>query len=340
MTKPGWRGDVGLEQWLLDDAHAFDFLSAVRLLEMRSRHADVNPGVRLEPVRFHASFRLDFPPSDILDLTIPDDESTPQMTVSFLSLGGIDGPLPAAFSEEILARLSRRDTAVAAFLDIFHHRLVWQLYRIRKAHSAALATDAPDRTETARHLFSLTGIGLPSLAQQLSEPASLLRYAGLLATHPRSAAGLVVMLSDYFDVPMEIEQFAGEWFPIDESQTTRIGANGQNNVLGRSAAIGTRVWVQDAGVRLRIGPLERDEFARFLPGGRDHATLAELIRLYAGPDLHVGVHLVMAREGVSQATLGRTRIGWNSWIGAANADRPDDQVHVQLLPAPHVEGGA
>ena len=40
-------------------------------------------------------------------------------------------------------------------------------------------------------------------------------YAGLLAQWPRSASALRQVLTDYFDVPVEIEQFAGGWFRLD-----------------------------------------------------------------------------------------------------------------------------
>ena len=92
------------------------------------------------------------------------------MTVALFGTGGVDGPLPTSFTEEILERLSRQDTAAAAFLDIFHHRLVSLLYRIHKVHRAALVTVSPERTPSARYLYSLMGLGLTSLTTQLTRP--------------------------------------------------------------------------------------------------------------------------------------------------------------------------
>ena len=43
MPATGWRGDRSLEQWLFDEPYAFEFLQAVRLLEMRFQ-ASAPPG--------------------------------------------------------------------------------------------------------------------------------------------------------------------------------------------------------------------------------------------------------------------------------------------------------
>jgi type VI secretion system protein ImpH len=337
MSTSGWRGSKGLEQSLLDEAYAFEFYQAVRLLELRSRAQESNGNAHgpmpADPVRFRASFDLGFPAGEIRDLHLDSgDGAIPEMTVSFFGVGGVNGPLPSSFTEEILERLARQDTAATHFLDIFHHRLLSLLYRIRKTHRAALATDAPEDTGTARYLFSLMGVGLDSLSAQLSSPAALLRYAGLLAAHPRSATGLVGMLSDYFGVPIAIDQFVGAWCDLEPDQTTRIGATGQNRALGSSASIGTRAWLQDAGIRLRIGPLKREAFSRFLPGGRDYDALAELIRFYAGPDMHVTVLLVVRPEHVAGTRLGVSRVGWTSWLQTKSAAVPDEQVLVRIAP--------
>src|SRR5262245_34879361 len=143
MPGPEWRGDRGLERILFEEPQSFDFLQAVRLLELRSRHL-ASAGEAADPVRFRASFDLNFPASAILALRqSSSDSAPPDMTVGFFGTGGVDGPLPTSFSEEILGRLSRQDNAVAAFLDIFHHRLMWLLYRIHKASRSALVTTPP-----------------------------------------------------------------------------------------------------------------------------------------------------------------------------------------------------
>ena len=285
-TVTGWHGERSVADELVEEPYRFEFLQAVRLLEQWFEASRLRTGAAVrDPVRFRASFNLSFPASEISALTAATAEQPPVLTVTFFGVGGIGGPLPTSFSEDILDRLSHRDTAAAAFLDIFHNRLLTLLYRIHKAHRPAMATAPPDRTATARHLYSLFGLGMGSLARQFRAPGDLLRYAGLLAAQPRSAAGLATLVEDYFGVPVHLQQFAGAWVELEPAHTTTLGATGRNNALGRTTVVGTRAWIQDAGIRLRLGPLDHAQFAGFLPGGWAHRRLAELVALYAGPDL-------------------------------------------------------
>src|SRR5687767_1879157 len=107
-----WKGERSLDEWLFGEPYAFDFFQAVHLLEMRMRGTS-SPGGELpsEAVRFRASMSLDFAPSDIRELSAPRSDAVPEMTVAFLSTGGTAGPLPTSFSEEILERSTRGDTA-------------------------------------------------------------------------------------------------------------------------------------------------------------------------------------------------------------------------------------
>jgi len=340
----GWRSDRSVDDWLFAEPYEFDFLQAVRLLEMR---ADAERASTLDDaappddaVRFRTSFNLSFAPSEVQQLVKSGNGAAPEMTVPMFGTGGVDGPMPMSFSEDILERIGKGDAAAAAFLDIFHHRLLTLLYRIHKVHRTALVTVSPDRTPFARYVLSLIGLGLPPLSSQLAAPASLLRYGGLLATRPRSAVGLATLVSDYFHVRADVQQFVGEWFQLEPEHCTRIGVTGRNQALGRTAVVGTRAWIQDAGIQLRLGPLDAAQFGSFLPGGDAHAALAELVSFYAGDDLRVAIQLVVRPEDVSQARLGQARIGWTGWLQTMHRALPDEQVHVRLTAGDRSERGA
>jgi type VI secretion system protein ImpH len=186
----------------------------------------------------------------------------------------------------------------------------------------------PERTATARHLLSLVGVGLDSLAEQLPHPEALLRYAGLLAGRRRSAAGLAALLSDYFQTPVQVRQFVGAFAGLEPDQWTTIGTPGCHNALGRTATIGQQAWIQDAGVELRIGPLSALRFEEFRPGGAAHAAACELTRLYAGSLLQVSLHLVLAASEAER--FERSHLGWTARLAALPQVDEDDQVHLRL----------
>ena len=80
--------------------------------------------------------------------------------------------------------------------------------------------------------------------------------------------------------------------------------------------------------RVQLGPLDRQAFDRFMPGGDDLVRLGQLVRTYAGPEFDFDVQLILRRQDVPQSQLGGdSRLGWNSWmISDAPQHDADDAV--------------
>ncbi|HEV2146626.1 MAG TPA: type VI secretion system baseplate subunit TssG [Longimicrobiaceae bacterium] len=322
VAAAGRRADRPVRDLLFEEEYRFDFYQAVRLLELLS--PDAGPvGEGTEPenevVRFRSATGLGFPSSDVVRVGSSDDGDGPwAMTVSFLGLAGGLSPLPRSVTELLLKRAARGDTALRDFLDIFNHRLVSLMYRVRKKHRLALATVSPERTELAGHLYALMGLGTPELRGRLGvEDRSLLEYAGLFAQRPRSMVGLEQLLTDYFGVPVKGEQFRGRWLELEEDQRTRIGRLGENNALGEGAVLGSRVWDQQGSFELCVGPLTLEQLRDFLPTGTAFRPLNELTRFYVGTELDFTIRLVLQTPEVPWSRLGAagtTRLGQTSWL--------------------------
>lgn len=334
MAAEGGRKNNPVSEWLYAEGPRFDFFQAVRLLELaHPPEASVGAGVEpsKEAVRFRSAVRLDFPADDIASVTppecplghaacsLPPERHLPVMSVNFMGLAGEHGPLPKPFTELILGRVWRKDTALRDFLDIFNHRLVSLLYRIRKLHRFGLDARPPGEERLAGYVYAALGLGTPALRDQIHD-RPLLHYAGLLAQQPRSMVGLERMLSDYFGVGVEGEQFKGRWVPLERGQWTSIGRRGRNNRLGEDAVVGTRVWDQQGAFELRLGPLTLEQLRDFLPVGWGFGPLCELVRFYAGDDLDYSFRLVLAAGEARETRLGKAggaRLGWTSWLGPA-----------------------
>jgi type VI secretion system protein ImpH len=312
-----------------------------------------------ETVRFRARLSLDFPPSAIYEVKKPTPElPMPAMTVAFMGLTGPSGVLPRHYTE-LLWHLEREAKgrekhALRDWLDLFNHRLIslfyraWDKYRFYRAFERGeFAKQQPDAFTLA--LFSLMGLGLPALRNRLRivgrdvsptgnlarhqapaqlgriEDLSLLRYSGFFAHRPHNAVSLEAMLCAYLKLPVEVIQFQGQWLRLERANCTALGGQQHNNAMGCNVIVGDRLWDVQSKIRIRLGPLTYRQFEAFLPDRspvperKALFLLAQLVRVYLGPELDVEFQLVLRKEEVPSCSLGPShggigsRLGWNTW---------------------------
>ena len=339
MASYGWRDRRSVEDALFTEGHRFSFVQAVRLLEeMRLRANRTAPAEGADPerevVRFRHAVRMDFPPSDVEDVTRPANGDGPvEMTVNVLGLAGALGPLPSAVSELIVERAFRKDTAFRDFLDIFNHRLVSLLYRARKKYRPALDPHGPDRGRVASVLQAFLGLATPNLLGRMELPdRALLPYTGLVVDKQRSTIGLVRLLEDYFEVAVLVVPFRGQWNEIENDDLTYIGPSGMNQVLGRSAVLAKRIWDEEASIEVQLGPLTLDQFVAFLPIGRSHHALVAAVRYYLRGELGFLFRLQIAAGEVPELRIGRAEgafLGWTTWLKTRPFAANDAQVRLR-----------
>ena len=331
---------------LFEAPYRFDFFQAVRVLQALrpagSPRAGDGAEPAEEPVRFRSHVALSFPSADVVSVAAGRGGGPPAMTVAFMGLAGVQGPMPRAFTEEVMHQARAGETASRDFLDLFNHRLLGLMYRARARHVPALEARGPEKSWLARYLFSLMGLGTPALERAAQAAAglrvprrALLGYAALLATQTRSAAGLERILGEHFGVDARVVPFTGGWVRLEEEDQTRIGATGQNRTLGRDVVLGGRVWDAQGAFAVRVGPLGLGQYTRFLPGRSAFRALCSLARFYAGIDLEFTVSLVLKADEVPPSRLGPragARLGWTSWLRT----RPcATDAEVRLNPAHH-----
>ena len=321
---------------LLREPFAFDFFQAVRLLErlLPGRTAVgqfAHP--ETEVARFGVHPSLAFPASQIQSMECP-DEGAAKMAVNFMGLTGPQGVLPNPFTSLIIERLRASDTSPRDFLDIFNHRVISLFYRAWRKYRFDVACEHGERDLFSRHLLSLVGLGTEGLRdRQAVSDDTLVYYAGLLAQRPRSAQALQQILADFFEVPVEIEQFAGAWYRLDPETQCRLSEGSiDSGELGLGAVVGDEVWDQQSKVRVVLGPLTLERYADFLPGGQSWEPLRSWVRFFSNDEWDFEVKLILEREQVPACTLGAEgssgpQLGWVSWVKSAPFRRdPDDTV--------------
>ena len=329
-------GPGPLERELRDDPSSFSFFQAVWLLE-RLRRDRSGVGLQMDPadevVRFSAQRSIAFPPSEIQSLEM-DGDGPARMVVNFMGLTGPQGVLPYHYTLLAVERARARDLALADFLDLFHHRILSLFYRAWKKHRFALA-DGEDRLR--EHLLDLVGMGLEGFREALPFPTNLLAfYAGLLSPQQRGAAALQQLLEDFFGVPVEIDQFVGAWHALPERDQCAVGEeNGPSTQLGLGAVVGDEIWDPQTRVRIRLGPLTREQYDRFLPTGKAFEDLRQLSRFFSNDQFEFEVQLVLARDQVPPFILGDESatpqpLGWSTWLGSAAFTRDADETVLTL----------
>lgn len=319
-----------LRRKLFEEPYRFEFFQALRLLETLEEQLSSSSRSH-DFAHLKSRVRLDFPASDIDSVSLDPKTKLPVVEANVLGLATVNGPLPHSLIEMVLERIVKKDYAGRDFLDIFNHRLLSIFYRIRKAHRVSLSAVSPQKTSFAQYLYATFGLGPESLKDRLDLPdRALLSYSGLLAKRPRSAAGLEVIVADYFGTKVSVTQLLGRWLDLEPAQQTQLGANGRNSVLGLNALIGKRVWDAQSAIEIQLGPLTLNRFASLLPQGQGFSRLRQLVKFYAGPGIQAKTRLVLSASEIPKAHIGQTILGRTSWLTTRAPVRNDSQACFHL----------
>lgn len=343
-------GDLGREallEILREEPFSMKFFQAVRLLERL--HPERMPvgyfvSPQQEVVRFSSRTSLSFPPSELYGYD--EVESRPnRMEVNFMGLTVIGGPLPHPYAEFLLERARAKDYAPGEFFDLFNHRFVSLFYRSWKRYrffigyelSRSRQDAAVEEDPLTSSLYSLLGLGTGGLRGRSAVPdESMLFYAGLLGRRVPTAQALKQLLSDFFDLPVELQEFTGSWNRLPPDDLTLL-ADGirMSERLGCGTVVGDAVWDQQSTVTIRIGPMPLSQYRSFLPGGLAAQQLESWLRLVGGGELDFAVRPVLAREEVPGIALTSDReamgqLGFASWLKRKPFARDADDALYRL----------
>lgn len=340
------RKNPAVIEQLLDDPNDIPFFQAVCLLERAAIFASAQSTGKVQPVglftpftseviRFQSNNSLGFPGGEVLRIDAPGPKQRKQfrVLVSFLGLTGSTGVLPFHYSEVLFQRLKLKDTALKEFFDLFNHRSVslffqaGMKYRLPATYERHQLTQSrSDRLDKPTHaLLSLIGLGTDHLVNQLTAPVeSMIYFAGLLSQQTRPASAAKQMLSHYFDVPVEIQEFVGQWQELIEDVRSRLPTSaqpkGQNARLGRSAILGGKGWFAQGKLRVVLGPLNAEQFRRFSPGTKNLASLNEMTKMYTGSQTDCEYVLRVARDDLPHRIQLNQKnpptIGWDTWLAS------------------------
>ena len=341
----------------------FRFFQAVRLLALSSEKTAGGRAAIPAPLRFGSSLSLALQPSDITEVTErcaprpqAEEESsekesdalsaTPNtealaMTVGFMGLTGPSGVLPVPYTELLIDRRNQfHDNAGHQFLDLFTHRAVSLFYQAWRKHRFYLPYEAGNTDGFSRNLLDIVGVGLRHLQQRLLASGNgipdrfLIHYAGLLSQKPISAVNIAALVRGYFAVDAEMEQFVGQWMQLPTHEQSAL--DGRPCYLGQNTFVGERLWDRQTKARIKLGPLNKEQFEQFMPGQPGLTALRELIQFCVGFTLDCDVLLILQRQDIPPPSLATTqtifpRLGYNLWLNSQPPHQDADDVSFTLL---------
>jgi len=325
MTHP-FHDPRDLIEELEQDAPAFSFFQAVRLLALTALHYGGRRRRKLPSnLRFRTLPSLSFPASELTryQAAEPDGPLNDEMTVAFMGLTGPGGALPVPYTEFVIERRQfYRDTGLHAFLDIFSHRAISLFYRAWRKYRPWLDVEDSDSSGLTGGLLDFAGVGLNSLRKGIGEGRTaqlaenlFIYYSGLLSQKPISAQAMGTVIKGFFGIPAQIEQFVGHWIEVPTDEQTQIDHTACG--LGKSFFVGTRIWDRQTRIRLHMGPMRWAEFEQLLPGSPGAKALESLVRFMVGHSLSCDVTLTLDKRDVPEARMDPSqplRAGCNLWL--------------------------
>lgn len=340
MAPAGRRSLPDLNDALRAAAGAYEFVQALRLLEDAAAGAGRKPLGQDEPPREEAAHltvthSLAFASSSVQSVS-GEPGARPEVATSFLGLTGAAGVLPQHYTEHVAARQADRDRALAAFLDLLHHRALSFYYRASRKYRAPLSHEHAwrwpgTRDPFQRTLAALVGRGAPSLDSfETLVDRAWLRCSGALARRSRTAAELEAILSDFLDLAVRVRPFVGRWLAIpDEARAalpTRATPPAMRQRLSDGVALGRRVWDVQSRVQIEVGPMNRARFLELRRDGELFRRLRAITRAFLDDALEFDIVLLLASGEGLQTPLGahgaaEARLGWTTFM-CADSKRP------------------
>ncbi|HEY2902242.1 MAG TPA: type VI secretion system baseplate subunit TssG, partial [Polyangia bacterium] len=316
--------------------HQFDFFQVLRRMEALHRDRPDRPRFGAaprpsdEPIRLGQEASLAFPPATLAALRAGKDGRPSRLAVNFFGLLGPNGPLPLHLTEYVRDRNNNAgDATMGRFLDVFHHRMLMLFYRAWATGEPTVGQDLPETNRFFTYVGAMAGLGLASFRGLDAMPdTAKLFYAATLSNQTKHADGLRGMIGEFFQMPTQIQQFVGDWLELPLSHRWRLGVAGSIGLLGLSSPLGAHTFAAQHKFRVVLGPLDREQFQRMLPGGSSLKRLNAMVRSYTGDQLRWDLKLILHDRVDEPWHLGRSRLSWTTWAGrpGRSGNRREDLI--------------
>ena len=274
-----------------------------------------------DPIRITQNLSLAFEGREIASVHSGASGQPPRLLQNVISLVGPAGPMPLNFAETVRERaFLQGDPVLSRFLDTLLHRVLSLYYRAWALNRIEVSADhAIEHDGILKAILAMMGLSWEHLQSQGTiDPRSVAVRLGELSRSCRGVSDLETQLRHYFEVPVKVEPFVPSVTPISKGGRWRLGRYSTDSTmrLGAGLPIGKTTVSLSNRFRVVIGPLTREDYARFLPEGESRARLEDWILLYVGTEIDWDLQILMESKSATGWCLGRGgRLRRDGWLG-------------------------
>lgn len=281
-------------------------------------------------VRIKSQLRFSSKYADVIQATgVKDKEIT--IYTNLPCVLGIDGTLPDNYTEKYVLYNRQSKGAIIDFFDIFNERIAQLQYKFSIQRDVKNAFYPVEKSLAGKLMQYLSGYA--SVRNFYRSVKAYLPLQTIISGHSlfwnsnRSAFGLKILLRDFFNLPIKVEEFRGKTLAVPVSNQTRIGTKlGKYNKLGYSAILDHKFYKVDDGITVTVEGLEYEQYLSFLPKTaiKDRpfsnlSKLKELIRMYVPADITVHIRILLKSGSVNGTYLnGNYALNKNAFIMGHN----------------------
>ena len=267
-------------------------------------------GKTISDIEFKMSPSLAFPVSDVESIE-NNTEGKITVLVNFLGLIGSRGALPDHYSEYVLSRLQAKDKSMLEFLNIFHDHLLKIYYASRQLSRFYVQSEREGVHKLTDLLQSFSG------ASTLLPYDMQCYYAGLSSMRSRNTTSLQGLLRDYFELPVEMDEYSPRWVRLESDDICRLGNVSKTHQLGVGTILGKRFYHVQDRFMIVIGPLNYNTLQQCLPGSEFMKTFVNVVRAYCGLNYDFTLRLHCRKDQFPRPILKKRKplkLGWNTLL--------------------------
>ena len=313
-----------------DQTARFNFYRFCQLRE-QTTHSRLGTGRMPESdaVRFRPNPHLGFPSGELkrTETDADNPDAPPTVRTHFLGLYGVDSPLPTSMIDDINQARDGAD-AMAAFLDIFNHRLMTQFYRIWRKYSYPANFEPGGNDAISQSLMALAGI-----THNRELPSSRLLAILQPLLHPtHTAEGIAAVIRS--QAPnTRIEVFAHHPVRIPVAKSARLKLRGGLS-LDQNPVLGDEICVTGYCSRVELFTDDDDEAKGWMPNGQLRQDVMTLLRKYLGCDYDLRFWLTIPTRLLPMPRLGDAGLfnGYNMMLGLRedNLNAMPEKVRIKV----------